>query len=111
MAKVKAPETPATSTAPATNGAPAAAAETTAKPKVEKLFGGGNSRAAEMRRRESEVNTKFNRIGRKLKALGISKESLSAIVDILKKDYDATLQAALAEPFEAEVDDSIESFV
>lgn len=114
MAKVKAGEQdnanvtsqPGTGT---TNGtAPAAEA----KPKAEKLFG-GNSRVAEMRRRESEVNTNFNRIGRKMKSLGISEDAQGKIMEVLKGEYKSALDKALAAPYDetAEGESSTESFV
>jgi hypothetical protein len=99
-----APASASTVNTSGTNGTEAAAASDPVKekkPKPEKMFG-GNSRVAEMKRRESEVNTNFNRIGRKIKALGISEDAQKQIMTVLKGEYQAALTEALSQPYEEE---------
>lgn len=117
MAKVKAGEQdnanvtsqPGTGTTGGNGTAPDA--DTQKKEKAEKLFG-GNSRVAEMRRRESEVNTNFNRIGRKIKSLGISEDAQGKIMEVLKGEYKSALDKALAAPYdEPAAESTTESFV
>lgn len=73
----------------ATNGT-----EATVKPKKakrEKIFG-GNTSTSEIRKREQKLTAKFNRLGNTVKAMGLSAENQTAILDILGKEYSAAAE-------------------
>lgn len=70
------------------------------KPKPVKVFG-GSSNFADLKKRESEVNTKYNRIARKIKDLGIPEEDQTDILDILKNSYEKALKDVFSSPASA----------
>lgn len=94
MAKGKA--TPAVE-APAVTGATAEGTTETAAPKKvkkERLFKPATD-YTEIRKAESKLSAKFNRVGRQVKALGLSAEAESTILGLIESEFQIQVQGVV----------------
>ena len=72
-----------------------AAAETTKKVKKERLFKPATD-YSEIRKKEGQLSAKFNRVGRQVKALGLSAEAEITILGLIESEFQVQVKGVVA---------------